>query len=238
MKQKFSLLSNTAIKRHLCQGTIVIDPFDERHLGTCSYDVSLGEWFFREQDPGEGIRMYSPYSEEDVRRVWGKPRKAEPFCVWLEQFDTCERLGKGISPDDLIIWIAPGETLLCHTEEFIGGCGGIVTTMMKARSSMGRNFIEICKCAGWGDVGFTHRWTMEVTNNSRYYTIPLVVGRRVAQIAFFEVEPIEDPNHAYPGRGKYQTTPDINELKESWTPEIMLPKMCLDYEVKEALERS
>lgn len=28
-----------------------------------------------------------------------------------------------------------------------------VTTMMKARSSMGRNFIEVCKCAGWGDIG-------------------------------------------------------------------------------------
>ena len=24
--------------------------------------------------------------------------------------------------------------------------------MMKARSSLGRNFIEVCKCAGWGDV--------------------------------------------------------------------------------------
>jgi hypothetical protein len=33
-----------------------------------------------------------------------------------------------------------------------------VTTMMKARSSLGRNFIEICKCAGWGDVGYINRW--------------------------------------------------------------------------------
>lgn len=63
---------------------------------------------------------------------------------------------------------------------------------MKARSSLGRNFIEICKCAGWGDVGYVNRWTMEITNNSRYYTIPLVVGRRVAQIVFFETEGILD----------------------------------------------
>lgn len=60
--------------------------------------------------------------------------------------------------------------------------------MMKARSSLGRNFIEVCKCAGWGDVGYINRWTMEITNNSRYYSIPLVVGRRIAQIVFFDTE--------------------------------------------------
>jgi hypothetical protein len=87
--------------------------------------------------------------------------------------------------------VQPGETILGHTNEFLGGrktvtvsnaaahiivCGPhgsgapmmdhrvfeadhrlfsafVVRvnkqTMMKARSSMGRNFIEVCKCAGW-----------------------------------------------------------------------------------------
>lgn len=40
--------------------------------------------------------------------------------------------------------VRAGETILGHTNEFIGGQGG-VTTMMKARSSMGRTFIEVCK---------------------------------------------------------------------------------------------
>lgn len=62
--------------------------------------------------------------------------------------------------------------------------------MMKARSSIGRNFIEVCKCAGWGDVGYINRWTMEITNNSSHYAIPLVVGRRIGQIIFFETGPI------------------------------------------------
>ena len=88
--------------------------------------------------------------------------------------------------------------------QYIGG-RETVTTMMKARSSMGRNFIAVCKasadlffcnlffvsnhcyqCAGWGDIGYINRWTMEITNNSRYYSIPLVVGRRIAQIVFFD----------------------------------------------------
>ena len=49
-----------------------------------------------------------------------------------------------ISPQDRIIWLKPGETILGHTNEFLGG-RKTVTTMMKARSSMGRNFIEVCK---------------------------------------------------------------------------------------------
>jgi dCTP deaminase len=229
--QRFSLLSNRAIKRHLKEGNIIIEPFDEKNLGTCSYDVTLGEWYYREQHHQWGIGTYSPYSEDDVRRVWGKPQKAEPAEKWMKENNI--PLIKGVKPEDLIIWISPGETILCHTKEFIGGCGGIVTSMMKARSSLGRNFIEVCKCAGWGDVGFTNRWTMEITNNSRYYQIPLVVGRRIAQVVFFEVEEIEDPSRDYLEKGKYQSTPDVEELKRSWTPEMMLPKMWKDYEVAE-----
>jgi len=43
---------------------------------------------------------------------------------------------------------------------------------------------------------------MEITNNSRYYSIPLVVGRRVAQIVFFDTEGITGPS--YESNGKYQ----------------------------------
>lgn len=51
---------------------------------------------------------------------------------------------KGIKPTDEIIWLAAGETILAHTREYIGGRGN-VTTMMKARSSLGRNFIEVAE---------------------------------------------------------------------------------------------
>ncbi len=224
------LLSNTAIRRHLTAGNIVIEPFVETSLGTAGYDVTLGPWYYREKHPEGGIGLYNLYDKQHVERVWG----AEP-CNAVPAHESSQRHGirlAGIKPDDLIIWIHPGETLLCHTNEFIGGRGGRINTMMKARSSMGRNFIEICKCAGWGDVGYTNRWTMEVTNNSRYYTIPLVVGRRVAQIVFFETELIENFEQDYTRTGKYQQTTDIEELKRSWKPQMMLPKMYDDWEAK------
>lgn len=142
---------------------------------------------------------------------------------------------EGIAKDDLIIWISPGETILAHTNEFLGGRKS-VTTMMKARSSLGRNFIEVCKCAGWGDVGYVNRWTMEITNNSRHYAIPLVIGRRVAQIVFFDTEgTLED--RSYTDTGKYQSGKDLQKLKEDWRPENMLPRMYNDREVVESRNR-
>lgn len=218
-------LSNKEILRGRdVDGTIVIEPFHLQNLSTSSYDVTLGKYYYREESlPMAAI--YNPYDEEDVRRVWGKPQEASPAPSGLKNV----RAG-----EDLIIWLSPGETILAHTEQFIGGKGNI-TTMMKARSSMGRNFIEVCKCAGWGDVGYTNRWTMEITNNSRCHKIPLVVGRRCAQIVFLKTGDTLSDNASYVVHGKYQTNSsdtDIESIKKSWEPSCMLPKMYLDREIQ------
>jgi len=232
------LLSSNAIKRHMKQGNIIVSPFKEKNLGNCSYDLTLGKHYFREKHPSESYTIYNPYSEEDVYRVWGKDHEtAKPFKEWLKTHGNHTQLIKGIYPNDLVIWLAPGETILGHTDEFIGG-KDVVTTMMKARSSIGRNFITVCRCAGWGDVGYINRWTMEITNNSRYYHVPLVIGRRIAQMAFFEVEPIEQKNNEgnYHAKedSKYQSTLDIKLLKKNWQPSEMLPKMWKDREIRKS----
>lgn len=222
------LLSRDSILKHKQNGTIVIEPFDERKLKTTSYDVSLGEWCWRESNPAHNklcagqVPFHNLYDKESTRQVWNGPFKAE-------------RAGdkfKNIPPDAKIIVLSPGETILAHTEEFIGG-REIVVAKMYARSSMGRNFVEVCKDAGWGDVGYFNRWTMEVTNNSQYYSIPLVVGRRVAQMVFYEVAPLKIKQADYVAEaGKYQASANLEELKKSWNPHMMVPKMHLDWEVK------
>ena len=207
----------------------MIDPFNEKNLTSASYDVTLGKYYWRESYHNGGIISYNPYAKKDVQRVWGpKYYIARPLREWIEK--TPLKKMPGIDMDDLVIWIAPGETILCHTQEFIGG-RHCVNTMMKARSSMGRNFIEICKDAGWGDIGYVNRWTIEVTNNSRFYHIPLVVGRRIGQMTFFETEPIDEKD-AYYKSGKYQGTQDVEKIKKAWSPEMMIPKMYKDWEIK------
>lgn len=222
------LLSREAIFWHLKNGSIIIEPFNVRNLKTTSYDVTLGDWFWRESHPSGRSTVHNLYDEESTSRVWQGPQQAETAG------EIAERLGielRNINPDDKVIMLGPKETVLGHTDEFIGG-KDIVVAKMYARSSMGRNFVEVCKDAGWGDVGYFNRWTMEITNNSQNYSIPLVVGRRIAQMVFYEVAPLQDGEEDYVSEGgKYQQSQNIEEVKTTWNPHMMIPRMHLDWEV-------
>ena len=227
------LVSRNDILRFMEEGTIVIDPFDEKNLGNSSYDVTLGPYYYRETQPEcilyrtSKTPIYNMYDKKDVRRVWGsKHLEAKSLASHNMKLENIE-------PTDQVIWLDPGESILAHTQEFVGGRID-VNTEMKARSSMGRNFITVCRCAGWGDVGYINRWTMEITNNSRFHHIPLVVGRRVAQITFSKVAEIEN-NHSYEQKSdsKYQTETDLEKLQEQWSPEQMIPRMWLDREINQ-----
>lgn len=206
------------------KGCVVISPFKQENLSTSSYDVSLGEFYFVEKKLGLKDDIYNPFDKKDVDKVWGTE-----YLQAKKTNEVFENGCVGIDPEERVILLKRGETILAHTQEYIGGRDHI-TTMMKARSSLGRNFIEVCKCAGWGDVGYTYRWTMEITNNSQYHTILLVVGRRIAQIVFFETGEVEGAQ--YDAQGKYQTTAVLEELKKEWNPSMMLPKMYNDRETK------
>jgi deoxycytidine triphosphate deaminase len=140
-----SLLSRPAILRMMCLNEILISPFNQKNLGTNSYDVTLGPHYWTEDNPerthnsGNGLTkygpetIYNPYDEEHVRKLWRK-QEALP---WRElQFNAAKHQLRHIEPDDKVILIRPGEAILGHTMEFIGGSGNRVTTMMKARSSV------------------------------------------------------------------------------------------------------
>lgn len=219
-------LSDRQILKWMKKGDIVIYPFKKENLCTSSYDVSLGQYYYREQIPSFKKSFFNIWSKDGITQVWGNQAlEAQKARIVFQHmnFDF-----EGIDREDRVIIIGPGETILGHTQEFIGGKKHI-TSKMQARSSMGRVFIEVCKCAGWGDVGFTNRWTMEITNNS-HYSIPLVVGRRIAQIIFFETGPIL--NADYSKTGKYQDSDDLEKLKENWCPEMMLPQLWKDRDIK------
>jgi dCTP deaminase len=94
--------------------------------------------------------------------------------------------------------------------------------MMKARSSLGRINVSACDDAGWGDVGYINRWTMEVRNKNREVWVPLVVGMPIAQVVFFWVE---NSSINYATNGNYQTSADLGIIKRDWSPDSMLPRL-------------
>ena len=115
-----SCLSDRAILSHMQKGTVVIEPFVESQLNTSSYDVTLGEFFYRESSPEPGKAIYNFWSKEEVQRVWGSnPCVAEKHLEWCRR--TKSQLLENIGEEEKLIWIRPGETILGHTNEFLGG---------------------------------------------------------------------------------------------------------------------
>jgi len=198
----------------------------------------------------EPLTLPATLEDNDAAKVFFREerfQRGDTISTLLERLEVddqqAERLLRSREATRPFRLLRPGTTVQARTAEdgsllsmwFIGGRDHI-TTMMKARSSLGRSFIEVCKCAGWGDVGYINRWTMEITNNSRFFSIPLVVGRRVAQMVFYEVAPLAKNQIDYVGEGgKYQRSQDVEEVKRTWHPQMMLPRMHHDWEIESGL---
>lgn len=228
------MLSKPAIMRHLEAGRITIDPFIPENVGSAQVDVTLGEYFYREKPATlhfEGYeKIYNPFDEKHVTDRW-QLCASVPHSIFQKSFHKLE----GVGPNEGVILLHPGEMILAHTEEFIGGSCDHITTQMKARSTIGRNFLTVCACAGQGDVGYFNRWTFEIHNRNQQHYIPIVRRRRIAQILFFETEPVAAAD-VYGAGGKYQKGVTLDELKANWKPEDMLPKMYFDRESKRVQE--
>jgi dCTP deaminase len=221
MRRPRGVLSDVEIRVALERGDVVIEPFDARQLNTASYDIRLGKWFYLcEAMPFEGD--FNPWDPEDIKRYYKGPFCAMTNREWCDQFRQ-GRLWNGIPAEALIIVLRPGECILGHTQEYIGSRRDVVT-MMHARSSIGRVNISTCDDAGWGDIGYINRWTMEIRNKNNA-NVPLVVGERMGQIIFFAAG---STDRSYGNEGNYQISTDLATVKVAWMPEKMLPRLQLD----------
>ncbi len=206
---KNAVFSDQDIVRQRSIGNIVIEPFIPKQLCNCSYDITLGENYFSSSDSAS--KFLNPWNQDSINKYWGKAKIAS-IC----QEDDEE---KGLKKNDKYIILQPNELILGHTNEFIGSvCGS--TTMMKGRSTMGRCGINICKDAGWGDIGYYNRFTMEICNSAKVPVI-LLVGEKIGQIIFISCG---ETNTPYYSKGRYQNYSSLIDLITNWKPEDMLPK--------------
>ena len=226
-KDNNNILSNKTILQELVNGNIIINPFSLNNLAVGSYDVTLCSIYYRLRKPIDNTKILNIYSKSDIESKW-ELYKSQSVLEQAQLLKEWSFKWNG-SDKDHIIWIDPNETLLCMTNEMIGGIKNI-TTKMFARSSMGRAGIQVCSCAGLGDVGYTNRWTLEIKNLNPYYKLPLLVDSRIAQIQFLRTDPLFDIDgyRSYTDQGKYQNN---NHIDKEIDYTVMLPKLYKDKEL-------
>lgn len=201
------ILVDREIKEAIACGAVVIDPFNEKQLNNCSYDLTLDKFF-------------APFR---------KPRMGFPSIAETNAAQMFKEVETGR------FQLAPQERVLGCTREFAGSTGKgfresarnpgkqtAIQTYLQATSTVARFGLSACVCAGWGDVGYFNKWTLEIFNFSPY-TMYLEAGLVIAQIIFEEVEM---PDKIY-GKdiGSYQKSLDLEEIKKNWSiKNNMIPK--------------
>lgn len=218
-----SVYSNAEIRHAITQGHIVCQPLIQENIRGSSLDLTLGQWYFDCDNIGSKA-IYNPFDENAVADYFGQAKRALPASGSF----TSDLL-RGVPDKHPRIYVQGGARILAHTHEFVG-IHPPGTTEMRARSSWGRNGIAVCLCAGWGDPGYINRWTMEIHNLNRE-TIVLPIGERIAQLIFHQTGAVDG---SYGEDGKYQSSTNIDEIIESWTPEAMLPRSYNDRRVMPA----
>lgn len=197
------MLSDKEIIERRDAGAIIIEPFNPAQLNSNSYDLTLGPFIARTRPPPTP-KTFDP----SVFRAFD--------FFWIED---CRRAGA--------IIIDPGESILCHSNEFAGGTvqpgntSRAVNARMQATSTAGRWGLTACRCAGHGDVGYFDRWTLEVQNNGPV-ALRIPIGAIICQLVFSDVTA---PTKTYQqSTGNYQRETNLETLMKNWRPDRMLPK--------------
>jgi len=232
MMNQGSVLTRDDIKRELLKGSIKIWPFKKELLREASYDVRLGEDFMtQDTEVGREYRTLNIWGESGdydygAKDLWNHyPSKLETINI------------RGKKKAVKTILIEPKEMVLGHTEEFVG-TDETISVFLSTRSSIARSCFFTCQCSFFGNPNFFDRWTLEITNNTCIYRIPLVAGEPVSSMIFVKTSAYKDENN----NNSKQELPSDEELEailnspeyvekhfakviKEWNPEKMKSKL-------------
>lgn len=152
-------LTGLRIQNEVEAGRIVIDPFNPKHLGPNSYDLTLGP----------ELRLYknTPDYHSGINPLDAK--RENPTKVHT------------IGHDGYVLY--PGKLYLAHTNEIAGSEHYV--PCIEGRSSMARLGIQVHLTAGFGDVGFINQWTLEILV---VHPVKIYRDIRICQVYFDTLE--------------------------------------------------
>lgn len=228
------MLTGLEIKKQMELGNIIIDEFDEKRLNPNSYNIRLGNKMkvykianisvddmeaeatgpFKE----EYMRIYDGFKNpdgdlddisnetiekfQDIKKRIDEKREQILRKYALDPRKDNETIDVEIPEEGLIL--VPGVLYLGETMEYTETYNLIPN--IDGRSTTGRLGIEIHRTAGFGDVGFKGKWTLEIT-----VTHPVIVypGMEIGQIYYETVD--GDSSMLY--NGKYQNQLGVEAAK-------------------------
>lgn len=195
-----------------------------RALNEVSYDPScfslagaIGE------DPAyKATVIFNPYSSGGLRLL-----QAAAWSVLVQELNLPSSWAEtqGFAPADKVFILPPHGTALGHSIEFAGSASTSFCTLLRSRSGWARVGVSFGGGAGWGDSMFFNRWGLRIVNHTPY-AIPLLMGTRVAQLVFMSCGGEELEGY----QGSYQSATTLEQLKEAWNPELLLPRLDKDLE--------
>lgn len=171
------ILTGNAIQRAMIYKNIDIQPFDVAQLGVNSYDLRL----------------------DSILKVYTKPKDCplDLKTISKEQLTsiTIPESGYMLKPDELYLGSTVEHTF---TDMYV--------PLIETRSSLARAGLSSHVSAGFGDIGFNGKWTLEIT-----VIRPLIVypNIRVAQIYYLKPEGLIE--HKY--KGRYQNQSEVTQSK-------------------------
>jgi dCTP deaminase len=173
-KAQGGILSDSAIKMALEQGTIKIDPFTVEQLNPVSYDLTLGdEVLVYKHVVTEGFPFQACEDGNDLR-----PADFHLIDVRKEP----EVIRRKMTPEKGWL-LKPGVGYLMHTRERVYTRDFV--PIVDGKSSIGRLFIQIHFTAGFGDPNFDGQYTLEV---SALHPVRVFPGMRIGQIRFHTID--------------------------------------------------
>ena len=160
------ILNGDEIISYKQRGLIDITPWDEKRVGPNSYDVILHPT----------IRSYRMRTPAD---------RSNPYLVSvLDPRRTNQTIEITIPKDGYVL--RKGEFVLGATEETCSNNADDLVPMIEGRSSIGRLGLTIHVTAGFGDLGFCGRWTLEMV---AAFDIILIPYMPIAQLYWIRTNP-------------------------------------------------
>lgn len=195
-----SILLGNEIENEYVSGRIKIKPFNLEFLGPNSIDVTLNR----------KLLTYEPVAiNYDNRCGFFVTKKIVDESVYLDLAKENPVYEIDIPEEGLIL--SPGILYLGCTNEIAGSDHYI--PMYEGRSSMARLGIQSHISAGFGDIGFTSNWTLEITC---IHPVKIYPNIRIGQVYFHKVQQesiqsLRDLGMIY--KGKYSDQPTAQKSK-------------------------